>query len=129
MPNNYVKPASQAGASTDYVVRTQQLDGSGNIVSPTSSSAATTATLTNVNDTASSTTLKAAAAGRKGLIIHNDSTSALFVKYGATASASSYTVKIAADGYWEMPQPIYTGVVDGIWASDASGAARITELT
>jgi len=28
-----------------------------------------------------------------------------------------------------MAQPIYTGVVNGIWASNASGAARCTELT
>lgn len=89
---------------------------------------ASSATLSNVNDTASSAQLAASNASRKGLLIFNDSTSALMVKYGTTASATDFTVKIAAGGYWEMPTPIYTGRVDGIWSSDASGAARVTEL-
>lgn len=88
-----------------------------------------TATLTNVNDTASNTTLVAATSARKGLMVFNDSTSDLYLKYGATASTTSFTVKIGAGAFWEMPSPIYTGIVDGIWSADASGAARITELT
>lgn len=90
---------------------------------------AATATLSNVNDSASSVSLLASTAARKGMIVFNDSTSDLYLKYGATASATSFTVKILAGGYWEMPKPIFTGAVDGIWSSDASGAARITELT
>jgi hypothetical protein len=31
-----------------------------------------------------------------------------------------------ADAYYEFPAPLYTGVVDGIWAS-AAGSARTTE--
>lgn len=88
-----------------------------------------TATLSNVNDSATSVTVLAANTSRKGVVIHNDSSQALKLKYGATASATSYTVEIAAEGYWEMPSPIYTGVLDGIWDADGSGAARITELT
>lgn len=91
---------------------------------------ATTATLSNVNDTASSTTLSAANGGRKGWTCFNDSTEALYVKFGATASSTSFTVKIAAGGYYEMPgDVVYRGIIDGIWNADASGAARITELT
>lgn len=89
---------------------------------------AATATLTNVSDTATSTTLLALNANRKGATIHNDSTAILYVKFGTTASATSYTVKMAADAHYEVPFG-YTGRIDGIWASDASGAARITELT
>jgi hypothetical protein len=48
------------------------------------------------------------------------------VKFGATATSSSYTVKMASDSYYEFPEPVYTGIVDGIWAS-ANGAARCTE--
>jgi hypothetical protein len=87
-----------------------------------------TATLSNVNDTATSTTLLSANTSRKGVSIHNDSTSVLYVKLGTTASATSYTIKMAADSHYEVPFG-YTGRIDGIWASDASGAARITELT
>jgi CDP-diacylglycerol pyrophosphatase len=88
------------------------------------------ATLTSVNSAATSATLKASNASRVGLMIHNTDTNALKIKYGATATTSigGYTVKIAADGFWEMPQPIYTGVVDGIWDADGAGGASITEL-
>lgn len=85
------------------------------------------ATLTNVNDTASNVTLLSSNASRKGVTCQNDSTQVLFLKYGTTATATSYTVKIPAGGYWEMPEPVYTGQIDGIWAADASGAARMTE--
>lgn len=87
-----------------------------------------TATLTNVNDTASSTSILASNTDRRGVMIHNDSTSILYIKFGSTASTTSFTVKIPAGLGWEMPLPIYTGAIDGIWSADASGAARITEL-
>ncbi|HYE76826.1 MAG TPA: hypothetical protein VEI97_02475, partial [bacterium] len=64
---------------------------------------------------------------RYGFRIFNDSTEALYVKYGATATTSDFTVKIAAGGYLEENH--YRGRVDGIWAANASGSARITELT
>lgn len=91
-------------------------------------SPATAASLANVASSATNVTLKAANASRRGLAIFNDSEAVLYVKFGATASSSSFTVKIAAGGYYEMPQPIYVGIVDGIWAS-ANGNARVTELT
>ncbi len=75
---------------------------------------------------ASSMTLAASNSARKGLIIFNDSTSALYVRYGTPATTAIFTVKIAAGGYWEMPAPIYTGQVCGIWDS-ANGVARVTE--
>jgi hypothetical protein len=89
-----------------------------------------TTNLSNISDTASSVTLISAngSGTRHGLSIFNDSTEALFVKCGTTASATSFTVKILAGGYFEFPQPVYTGRVDGIWANDASGAARVTEF-
>jgi hypothetical protein len=89
---------------------------------------ASTATVTSVNDTASTTTLLAANANRKGATIYNDSTVALYIKFGITASATDFTVKLSPSNYYEVPNG-YTGRIDGIWASDASGAARITELT
>lgn len=87
-----------------------------------------TTAVTAVNDAAISTTLLSANAARTGATVHNDSTVALYLKLGATASTTSFTVKMAADSYYEVPYG-YTGVIDGIWASDASGAARITELS
>jgi len=89
---------------------------------------AATSTLTNVSDTAVSTTLLASNASRLGATIYNDSTETLFVKFGAAASSSSFTAKVFPDGYFEIPKR-YTGIIDGIWAADAAGAARMTELT
>jgi hypothetical protein len=74
----------------------------------------------------SSTTLLALNTNRLGATIHNDSAVALYVKLGSTASTTSFTIKMAADSYYEVPFN-YTGVIDGIWAS-ATGAARVTEL-
>ena len=84
------------------------------------------ATLANVTSSATSTTVFSAKGSVKGRTIFNDSTAVLYLKFGATASTTSYTVQIAASGYYEFPQPAYGGVVDGIWAA-ANGAARTTE--
>ena len=88
----------------------------------------TTATLANVSGSASSVTLRAASTSRKGLIIFNDSSAILYVKFGATASTTSFTYRLTPYSTFEMRSPIYQGIVDGIWAS-ATGDARVTELT
>jgi len=105
-----------------------QVSSSGALLVEQGSGTAATPTLTNVNASASSGTLAAANSSRRGLIIANDADKALMLKYGATASATSFTVKVAAGGYWEMPLPIYAGLVDGIWETGPTGAARVTEL-
>ena len=87
-----------------------------------------TATLANVASSATSVTLLAANASRRGAMIVNDSTEVLYVKFGVTASSSSFTVKMSAGDYYELPQPCYFGRLDGIWAS-ANGSARMTELS
>lgn len=99
----------------------------GGVAQPVTPSSASSAALANIASSATSVTLQASNAARRGLLIFNDSTQILFVKFGAAASATSYTVQIAAGGYYEMPAPIYTGTVDGIWSS-ANGNARMTEL-
>ncbi len=85
----------------------------------------TTATLANVASSGSSVTLFAAASSTSARTIWNDSTAVLYVKFGTTASTSSYTVQLAAGAYYEFPQPVFAGRVDGIWAS-ANGNARVT---
>lgn len=86
-----------------------------------------TATLSNVSGSASSVNLLASNANRDGATIYNDSTAVLYVKLGSTASTSSFTVKVAAGGYYELPFG-YTGTIDGIWSA-ANGSARVTEFT
>lgn len=91
---------------------------------------ASTATLANVADSASSVTLLAANAARKGASFWNDSTAILYLKFGSAATSTSCTVKLIADAFYELPGPtVYSGLVSGIWASAPGGACRVTELT
>jgi hypothetical protein len=111
-------------ADADYTVLRTDSRGSLWVRAEGSSSA----TLANTNDAATSATLIASNAARRGFAIWNDSTAILYVKFGATASSTSYTFQIAPGGYYEHTTPYpYTGAVDGIWFADASGAARTTE--
>lgn len=88
-----------------------------------------TATLTSVADSASSVQLLASTAGRKGASFFNDSTVTAYLKLGTTASTTSFTVRMSPNSFYELPQPVYTGRIDAIWASNASGSMRITELS
>jgi hypothetical protein len=88
-----------------------------------------TATVTSVADSASSIELLASTAGRKGASFFNDSDQAAYVKLGTTASATDFTIKMAAASFYELPQPVYTGKIDAIWVSNSTGSMRITELT
>lgn len=94
--------------------------------------APSTGTLSNVSGAASSTTILAANALRKGATITNDGAAILYLALAdTTASTTAYTVQIPAYGYYELPVSkggIYTGKIVGIWTS-ATGAARVTELT
>lgn len=96
---------------------------------------AATSTLANVAGSASSVTLIALNTNRLGAVVVNDSTAILYIKFGSTASATSYTYMLAGSvggvaSVWEMPSwsARYTGIITGIWAS-ATGNARVTELT
>ena len=122
-----VQPGNTANTTAwmvDGSAVTQPVSGTVTAAMP----AVAAATVTQVASSATNVTLQASNAARKGLLIFNDSTAILRVKFGATASATSYTVQIAAGGYYEMPiPPVYTGIVDGIWAA-ANGNAYVTEL-
>jgi len=85
---------------------------------------ATTAVTANVASSATNVNLFAAGNDRMRMIF-NESTAVLYVKFGATASLTSYTVQLAAGAFFEFPTPLYAGQVDGIWAS-ANGTARLT---
>ena len=90
---------------------------------------ASTATLSNVTSTISSTTLLAANANRLGAFIYNDSTAILYVAYAGTATTTAYTTQVPSQALFELPtSPDYTGIITGVWAA-ANGAARVTELT
>ena len=86
-----------------------------------------TSTKANVAGSASSVTILAANTARRGASIWNDSSAILYLDLtGGTASATSCSVKLIADAFYEVPFG-YTGLITGIWAS-ATGSARVTEF-
>lgn len=118
-PTSVVALASQNGTAV----------GPTNPVPVTPSVDNATATLSAVASLATTQQLLAANTGRKGVLIVNTDANTLRLKYGTTASASSFTVAIPSNGYWEMPTPTYAGRIDGIWDADGAGSAYITELS
>jgi len=72
----------------------------------------------------------AANAARKGATIANNTGAILYLKFDVigTTSATSFTVRLAANAYYEVPFQ-YTGAISGIWASAGAGTALISELT
>lgn len=89
---------------------------------------AATPTLANVAGSATVVTLLALNTARLGAIVFNDSTSAMYIKYGSAASATSFTYKVLPGGTWEMPGGVvYTGILTALWDT-ANGNARVTEL-
>ncbi len=89
------------------------------------------ATVTEIDDAASSTTLAASNANRLGLIIENLSSAFLYIKFGtgaAVSGAGAHTLRLGTGDVFEMGDPIYTGAVTGIWASNAGGFAYVTEM-
>lgn len=85
---------------------------------------ATTSTVTNVVSTATNQTLLAANANRKKVVLFFEG-STQYVKLGATASASSYTYKIAANNT-SLEITGYTGIIDSL--GTAGKAILVTEL-
>lgn len=95
---------------------------------------ASNVSVTSVDDTNSSTLLIAANSKRVGLFITNQSSAILYVLIGTgTASATNYSWQLAASGgqidLSNISGRAWKGAVTGIWASDSTGAAKITEFT
>ncbi len=64
---------------------------------------------------------------RRGVHIYNDSTADLYIKFGTGVSTDSFTVKLTGGTFFESAQPLYRGIVTGIW-SDAVGSAKVTKV-
>lgn len=86
----------------------------------------TSGTATNVAANAANVTLLSSNAARDMASFYNDGNGNAFLKLGATASTSSFTVKITPGGFYELPLPAYAGQIDCIW-DVANGSMRITE--
>ena len=77
--------------------------------------------------TNASTSILASNANRLGATIYNEGSAICYMKLGATASTTSYTLQIAVGGYYEIPFA-YTGAIDGI-TSSGTAQLRVTEIT
>lgn len=85
------------------------------------------ATLTQVASSASSVSVLASSATRKGAIFFNASTAICYLAFTATATSTAYTIQMAPNSTYIMDKAIYTGVISGIWAS-ANGNMIVTAL-
>lgn len=89
-------------------------------------SGAAAVTVRRVNAATVNTLIATADAGRRSLIVANDSTAVLFLLLGdGVASSTNYTVRLFADDYYEVPVP--TLALSGIWSAP-DGALQVTEV-
>ena len=102
-------------------------DGSGGYRLKTAAgNSSSSSAVTSVSSDVVSQTLKAANPSRKSLYVVNESTSTLFIKYGANAATNDYTIKLSSGDIAIIDD--WSGIIDGVW-DVANGSARITELT
>ncbi len=109
------------------VINTQPSSTDYGIVTRVVPNTVSTSSVISVAASTSSVTLLTSNSNRKSATIYNDSTGTLYLKLGAVASNTSFTIKMAAYSYFELPLPCYTGVIDGIW-TNTNGAASVTEF-
>lgn len=122
----YSDITTPSGASASAVASLIEafLDASSGIITVALNDGATSTT-SNVASSATVVTLKAANTSRvKLVIVHDDTASTLYVKEGATASATDFTYKLTPGDTLIIDD--YTGIVTGIWSA-ATGTARVTE--
>lgn len=101
-----------------------------------------TAVTASVRDIGASTTLVSSAnasttnfafladnPARKGAAFFKEGGNTVYVKLGATATATSYTVRLTNNGYYELPED-YTGRVDILFSNNTAGnILYVTEIT
>ena len=85
------------------------------------------ATRTTVASSTSSVTLLAANIQRRQVIIFNNSTRNLFLTFGATSSATAFSIRLVTFGVF-IDSEGYTGVISGIWSA-VNGDAQVTEVS
>ena len=72
-------------------------------------------------------TIATSSTGRLGCQIFSEGPGTLYVTLGtATTSTSSYTARLSAGDYYEVPSN-YTGLIGGIFAT--AGTARVTQIS
>lgn len=112
---------SEGALSVDLSGRLRTVDGG--VVSGT-------AAVTAAASSTSSASVLASNAGRVQVIMVNTDANNCYLKFGATASASSFTYLIPGNGgTLEYSSAPYKGAMHAVWAGDGSGALIITEVS
>jgi len=121
-----------AGVDEAGIVRFSRIDVSGstfvtgNIVA--TPERAPVSTQVNLSASVTSIILLSGNLRRAQAIIFNDSPSEMYIMLGPSASYSAgFTYDMWPYSTLELPQPIYNGVVSGVWQQQ-TGSARVTEL-
>jgi hypothetical protein len=83
--------------------------------------------VTRVAVSSTSVQFLAANTARLGMIVVNESSGTMFLKYGTAAASNSYTYRITSNQVLEVGSN-YTGIVHAILGS-GSGNGQITELS
>lgn len=119
-------PVSDNGGSitVDGTVAATQ-SGTWSVATATYSSSA----VSSVTSAATNTVLLASNASRRQAVLYNDCDKAVYVKLGTTASNTSFSYRLQPNQTLELPTPVYTGAIDGIWDSSPTGSMRVTEIT
>jgi hypothetical protein len=119
-------PVSDNGGSitVDGTVAATQ-SGTWSVATATYSSSA----VSSVTSAATNTVLLASNASRRQAVLYNDCDKAVYVKLGTTASSTSFSYRLQPNQTLELPTPVYTGAIDGIWDSSPTGSMRVTEIT
>lgn len=91
---------------------------------------ATTATVTLVAaSTATSVQILPANGVRRGAIVYNSTGAVLNLRYGSTAAtATLWSVKLAANASWIIDVPTWEGAVQGIWVGTVGTTAPVGAL-
>lgn len=87
----------------------------------------TTPTAISVGTT--SVQLAAAQTSRRSLVVQNMGTTPLYLSFAATASATTPTFQVQANGWITIDRETWTGVVTAIRASGAATAAAVVTVT
>jgi hypothetical protein len=95
---------------------------------PVTFTAPTVGTTTSVALSVVVATVLASNAARLGAIIWNDGAANAFIRLAAGATTALFTVRLANKSEWELPFPVYTGIITGI-TSAATATVLATELT
>ena len=81
----------------------------------------------NIAASVTSILLVPASSDRLMVLIFNDSTAYLNIKFGMSATSANFNVQLRPHGYYEFSLPIYLDNVYGVWTA-ATGFAKVTEF-